>query len=89
MRTPRTLVQIPRELAAEIDKLVGQRQRTLFIVNLLERELRRRQQLEALQSSSGSWRDEEHPELAKGAESWIHEMRHEAAQRLARISQQQ
>ena len=88
MRKPRTLVQIPRELAAEIDKLVGQGKRTLFIVDLVERELRRRHQLEALQSAAGSWKEENHPELASGAESWIRELRHEAALRLAKIDQQ-
>jgi len=89
MRRPRTLVQIPSELATEIDKLVGQGHRTLFIVDLVERELRRRQQLEAIQSAAGSWKDEDYPELADGAESWIREMRHEAALRLAKIDQQQ
>lgn len=88
MRRPRTLVQIPSELAAEIDKLVGQGHRTLFIVDLVERELRRRRQLEAIQGAAGSWKDEDHPELAGGAESWIREMRHEAALRLAKIDRQ-
>ena len=88
MRRPRTLVQIPSELAAEIDKLVGQGQRTLFIIDLVERELRRRHQLEALQSAAGSWRDEDHPELAGGADSWVREMRHEAASRLEKIDRQ-
>lgn len=82
------MVQIPRDLATEIDKLVGERQRTLFIVNLVERELRRRQQLEALQSTAGSWKDEDHPELADGAESWIREMRQGATERLERIGPQ-
>ena len=89
MRRPRTLVQIPSELAAEIDKVVGQGHRTLFIVDLVERELRRRQQLEAIRSAAGSWKDEDHPELAGGAESWIREMRHEAALRLAKIDSRQ
>ena len=61
----------------------------MFIVELVERELRRRQQLEALQSAAGSWKDEDHPELAGGAESWIREMRHEAALRLAKIDSRQ
>jgi len=89
MRKPWALVQIPRELAAEIDKLVGPGQRTPFIVDLVERELRRRQQLEVLQSSARSWKDGDHPELAGGAESWIREMRREAALRLARIDREQ
>jgi hypothetical protein len=50
-------VPIPRRLAEAIDKIAGQRQRTAFIVELLERELRRREQREALREAAGSWKD--------------------------------
>lgn len=89
MRRPRTLVQIPRHLADEIDSLAGEGQRSAFIVELVERELRRRRQLEALESAAGSWKDEDHPELAGGAEAWIREMRREAALRQERLDRQQ
>jgi hypothetical protein len=88
MRKPRTLVQIPRDLASEIDRIVGQRQRATFVIDLVERELRRRRQLEALRAAAGSWTDENHPELAKGADSWVRKIRQEAAQRLEKIDQQ-
>ena len=88
MRKPRTLVPIPPHLAAAIDKLAGQRQRARFIVELLERELRRREQRDALGEAAGSWEDEDHPELAEGGDKWIREIRRGSAERLDKIERQ-
>jgi hypothetical protein len=89
MKTPRTLVPIPPKIAAEIDKIAGHRHRTEFIVDVLEREIRRREQLAALQAAAGSWKDEDHPELANGSEAWIRDMRQESENRFQRLQQQQ
>ena len=51
--------------------------RKRFIVDLAEREIRRREQRDALREAGGSWKDEEHPELADGADKWVREMRQE------------
>jgi hypothetical protein len=87
MRKPRTLVPIPRDLAMAIDKVAGHRQRAAFIVSLVEREIRRREQREALREAAGSWKDEDHPELAEGADKWVREMRQESIERLEKIEQ--
>jgi hypothetical protein len=87
MRKPRTLVAIPRQLAIAIDKIAGEKQRTSFIVDLLHREVRRREQREALREAAGSWKDEDHPELAGGADAWVREMRQESVKRLEKIQQ--
>jgi hypothetical protein len=87
MRKPRTLVPIPRQLAAAIDKVAGQKQRATFIINLVERELRRREQRDALREAAGSWKDEDHPELAEGADKWVWEMRQESVKRFEKIEQ--
>ena len=87
MRKPRTLVAIPRQLATAIDKIAGEKQRTSFIVDLLHREVRRREQREALREAAGSWKDEDHPELAGGADAWVREMRQESVKRLEKIQQ--
>jgi predicted Holliday junction resolvase-like endonuclease len=52
---------------------------------LVERELRRREQRDALREAAGSWKDEEHPELAEGADKWVREMRQEAVKRFEKI----
>lgn len=85
MRKPRTLVPIPQQLAAAIDKVAGQKQRAAFIINLVEREIRRREQLDALREAAGSWKDEDHPELAEGADKWVRGIREESVKRLEKI----
>jgi hypothetical protein len=88
MRTARTLIPIPARIAAEIDKIAGHRQRTAFVVELLEREIRRREQLQAVEEAAGCWKDELHPELAGGSEAWIRQMRQESEARRQRLQQQ-
>jgi len=85
MRKPRTLIPIPQQLAAAIDKVAGQKQRAAFIIDLVEREIRRREQREALREAAGSWKDEDHPELAEGADKWIRQMRQDSAKRFEKI----
>ena len=70
MRKPRTLVPIPRQLAAAIDKAAGPKQR------------------DALCEAAGSWKDEDHSQLAEGADKWVHHMRQESAKRFERIEHQ-
>jgi hypothetical protein len=74
MRTPRTLVSIPPGVAAKIDKLVGQEHRSEFIVEVLECEIMRREQLAALGLAAGGWKDEDHPELAQGSEAYVRQL---------------
>ena len=88
MRKPRTLVPIPRDLAIAIDKVAGHRQRATFVINLVEREIRRREQREALREAAGSWKDEDHPELSDGADKWVREMLQESIKRFEEVERQ-
>ena len=88
MRTPKTLVPIPPKLAAGIDRIVGHGQRTRFIVELVESELRRREQLAALPEAAGSWNDENHSERSYGADAWVSRMRKESEDRFQRLQDQ-
>ncbi len=45
-------------------------------LEVLEREILRREQIAALQEAAGCWKDEDHPELANGSEAFIHKLRH-------------
>jgi len=89
MKNLRTLVPIPPEVAAQIDKIAGHGHRAEFVVEVLEREIRRREQLAAIQDVTGSWKDEDHPELANGADSWVRQMRQESADGSQRLQEQQ
>lgn len=63
------------DVVADIDKLVGKRGRSAFLTELAQREIKLRRQREALREAAGSWKDEDHPELAQGAAAWVRQIR--------------
>ena len=71
----RAHVVIPFELMNQIDRLVGKRGRSSFMVDAASRELKRLRQLKALQAAAGSWKDKNHPELKSGAVSYVNTLR--------------
>jgi hypothetical protein len=84
MSTRRTHIIIPEPLVTEIDRLVGKRGRSEFLAQAAEKELRRLQQMRALENVSGAWKDKDHPELKAGAAGWVKQLRKESDQRLHR-----
>lgn len=72
-----TIIKVPDELAREIDRLAGTKKRSAYAVDVLWREVRRNRQREALRSSTGSWKAENHPELAQGGAAYVDEIRSE------------
>ncbi len=77
MAGKRTHVVIPEEVVDEIDSLVGKRGRSDFLVRAALTEVKRLRLLNALEAASGSWKDEDHPELKGGAASWVSQIRRE------------
>ena len=88
MNTRRTHIVIPEPLVSEIDRLVGNRGRSAFLAQAAEKELRRLQQIRALENVGGLWKDKDHPELKVGAARWVKELRKEGQLRLHRTSGQ-
>lgn len=82
MSTRRTHIVIPDSLVSEIDRLVGKRGRSEFFTQAAEKELRRLQQIKALEGAAGAWKDKNHPELRGGAAQWVRQLRKESEQRL-------
>ena len=78
MGMQRAHVILPGELVDEIDALVGPRGRSAFLVETARTELKRRKLLAFLQSDEVAWKDEDHPELADGAEAWVRKLRMES-----------
>jgi len=77
----------PEELLQAIDKLVGKRGRSKFVVEATRRELKRVQFLRALQEAAGSWKGEDHPEVVeKGTYQWVREQREAEEERFKEIS---
>ena len=78
MATQRAHIVLPTELVKEIDELVGPRGRSAFLVEIAEKEIRRRKLLEFLERDEPVWRDKDHPELARlGTAAWVQRLRKE------------
>lgn len=84
MRRQRTLVQFPPEVVAEIDKIVGARRRSAFLVDLAKREIKRQRLLKVFENREPIWKDEDHPDIGDSA-SWIRQMRAESEARFERV----
>jgi hypothetical protein len=78
-----SVIKIPSELAQELDRLAEaeRKPRAAYVVDLLWQDVRRKKQREALKLSAGSWRPENHPELAKGGAAFIEQIRAEPDER--------
>jgi len=68
---------LTKPVADDLRRLVPARERTRFVEEVLERELRRRKLKAALKESAGAWKGEDHPELAtfEDVDRWIEEGR--------------
>ena len=86
MKTKRTHIVIRERLAREIDRFVGRRGRSAFLTQAAEKELARLRQIKALEAAVGSWKDEDHPELRKGAAHWVKRLRRDYDHRLRRTA---
>jgi metal-responsive CopG/Arc/MetJ family transcriptional regulator len=83
MRKHRAIIEIPRDLADRLDAVAGTGNRSKFVVELLDHELRRRRQADVLRAPISVWKDEDHPDLAAiGEEEWVRQQRHEGESRL-------
>lgn len=80
----RTHIVIPDSLAVEIDRVVGKRSRSKFLAEAAAHELKRLKALRALDRATGSWKDQDHPELSKGAAAWIRGLRQDSSKRRPR-----
>jgi hypothetical protein len=83
MPARRAHILLPDDLLREIDSLVGPRGRSAFLVETARSEVRRQKLLQFLEGkgpigNAPSWKDSNHPELAKGADAWVRRLRQES-----------
>lgn len=80
MPAKRAHVLLPDDLLREIDALVGPRGRSAFLVETARSEVRRQKLLQFLESKDPAWKnkEEDHPELAEGADAWVRKVRRES-----------
>ncbi|HME13784.1 MAG TPA: hypothetical protein VKF79_13015 [Candidatus Acidoferrum sp.] len=80
-RSKRTHILLPEQLAKDIDAIAGRRGRSAFLVQTAREAVRRAKLLDFLRSDEG-WNDADHPELRKGAASWVRKIRLENEKRI-------
>jgi hypothetical protein len=79
--TQRAHILIPGDLLREIDALVGPRGRSAFLLETARQEVQRRKLLRFLESEDPAWKDQGHPELARGAAAWVQQLRKQSEDR--------
>jgi Arc/MetJ-type ribon-helix-helix transcriptional regulator len=84
MDTSRSHITFPKEVRADLDRLVDKRHRSKFVADAVRKELLIVRQRDALRLASGSWKDKDHPELKAGTEAWIKRLRRESEMRFKR-----
>ena len=77
MSQKRTHVVLPEDLLSDVDAIVGPRGRSAFLAEVIREAVNRHRLLQILNSSERIWNDEDHPELAKGAEACVRKLREE------------
>jgi hypothetical protein len=87
MRRRRVMVPYPAEVISEIDKVVSHGERTAFLVELAEREIKLQRQRDGLRAAKGAWKSKNHPELVEGAAQWVRSIRQESVKRFEKIEQ--
>jgi len=85
-RTKRAHILLPEDLVREIDSLAGRRGRSDFLVETAREAVQRRKLLRFLENKTVSWKEQDHPELAKGAASWVRKLRRQSESRRSKRS---
>jgi Arc/MetJ-type ribon-helix-helix transcriptional regulator len=81
MNASRAHITFPKEIRADLDRLVGKRDRSKFVSEAVRKELLLVRQRDALRLASGTWKDKDHPELKAGTRVWLNKLRRESEAR--------
>ncbi len=86
MRHTRAIIEIPKDLATEVDRIAGPGNRSKFVTELLNRELRRVRLLEILGDPEPIWKASDHPDIAAiGEVEWVRQLRQEGETRFQKL----
>jgi len=79
---------IPEGILAEVDRIAGERRRSLFITEATREKLERERFLKVLDETKGAWTDKDHPELKtdRNVEQYVREKRHPIRTKIKRIT---
>lgn len=81
MSTSRAHITFPKEVRADLERLIDKRHRSQFVAEAVRKELLVLRQCNALRVAAGSWKDKDHPELRRGSATWVRKMRRESEAR--------
>ena len=86
IKNNKTHLVFPRELLETIDKFVGKRKRSRFVVEAAKEKLAREKFAKALKEAAGCWRDENHPDLMtkRDVDRYVRKLRKSWRKRLKR-----
>jgi hypothetical protein len=75
--TRKVTITLPVEVLEKLDKQIGARHRSDFIVDAILAKLTLEDQVEALDEAAGAWKAEDYPDLVTDADidSWLHSLR--------------
>lgn len=74
---------LPEDVLNELKASVPARQQSRVVTEALRKELKRIKLAKALETSFGAWKSKDHPELNKGTEAFVREIR--TSRRMHRI----
>jgi metal-responsive CopG/Arc/MetJ family transcriptional regulator len=80
METKLTSIRFPADLLIEIDKYVGDGNRSKFIIDAIRKELHRLKQRKAIRNVAGIFGENDYPELktSEDASNWVLKIREES-----------
>jgi hypothetical protein len=66
---------LPEDVIEELRTSVPKRQQSKVVAEALRKELKRIRLERVLESSFGAWKDKDHPELKRGTEAFVRDLR--------------
>jgi hypothetical protein len=88
MKRKRTHILLPQALIREIDRMVGPRGRSAFLVETAQEAVKRRKLLQFLENDEQAWKDGAHPEMSGGSAVWVKKLRKESDDRRGKARRQ-
>ncbi|PIR71658.1 MAG: hypothetical protein COU43_01335 [Candidatus Nealsonbacteria bacterium CG10_big_fil_rev_8_21_14_0_10_37_25] len=87
IKNNKTYLVFPRELSETIDKLLGKRKRSQFVVEATKEKLAKEKFARAMKRAAGCWKDKDYPEFRtkKDVDRYIRKLRESWEERLKRI----
>lgn len=75
MSTRQANFLLPEDLVEELRRDVSKREQSKFVAEALRKELKRLKLRKAIETSFGTWKTKDHPELRAGTDKYVRRMR--------------